>query len=141
MSSENVQAIRRLLNGFNDGDFGALDELDVHVELQDQPRIPGAAWNHGHQGAVDWAVKLWQSFGQMVLEITEPEVMGEAVVTGWRATGKGKRSGVEVATTGHCVFTMHRGKIRRVQFFETRQAALEAATAVSTNPLPRPLSP
>src|SRR4051812_42279218 len=59
MSSEEVAAVRRLLEGFNRGDPSALDELDPLAELQDEPRIPGAGWNYGAAGAVKWAVKLW----------------------------------------------------------------------------------
>jgi hypothetical protein len=126
MSPDNVETIRRLLRSFNRGDFGALNELDAGAELQDEPRIPGAGWNRGHEGAVDWAVKLWQSFGRVELEIVEPLDLGEAVVARWQALGEGKRSGAEVGMTGHCLFVMHGGKVRRVEFFETHDAALAA---------------
>jgi hypothetical protein len=59
MPTEDVAAVHRLLDAFNRGDFSALDELDPAAELQDEPRIPGAGWNYGHDGAVKWAVKLW----------------------------------------------------------------------------------
>lgn len=58
MSCQNLEAIERLLEGFNRGDFAALNQLDADAELQDQPDIPGAGWNRGHSGAVEWAVKL-----------------------------------------------------------------------------------
>jgi ketosteroid isomerase-like protein len=127
MFSENIEVVTRLLEAFNRGDFGALNELDPRAELQDEPRIPGAGWNYGYQGAVDWAAKLRQSFGELSFAIDDPTEAGESVVTHWRAEGEGKRSGAKVAMAGYCVFTLHRGKVCRVAFFENERSALEAA--------------
>jgi hypothetical protein len=46
------------------------------------------------------------------------------VVVHWRAAGRGKRSGVAVDMDGWCLFTLRLGKIRRVEFFADRAAAL-----------------
>jgi ketosteroid isomerase-like protein len=124
VATGNVDAIRRMLDGFNRGDFAALNELDPQAELQDEPRIPGASWNFGHRGAIDWAVKLWQSFEGLSLEVSEPLEAGDRVVMRWQASGKGKRSGIDVDMRGYCAFTMREGKVRRVEFYETRDAAL-----------------
>lgn len=126
MSTENVDAIRRLLEAFNSGDLAALDELDVDAELQDEPRIPGAGCNYGHRGAVEWAVKLWESFGRLSFQISEPLAAGRPLVVHWRASGVGKRSGVEVDMDGYCAFTMHLGKVRRVEFYPGADDALAA---------------
>jgi ketosteroid isomerase-like protein len=127
MSTGPVDTIQRLLEAFNRGDFAALDELDAAAEIQDETRIPGAGWNFGHQGAIDWAVKLWESFGRLSFDITNPVMTGDCVVVRWHATGRGKRSGVAVDMVGWCTFTLPLGKIRRVEFFADRDAALEAA--------------
>jgi ketosteroid isomerase-like protein len=129
ISEQNADAVRRLLDGFNRGDFAALNELDPQVELQDEPRIPGASWNRGHQGAIDWSVKLWQSFGQLSID-AEPIVVGDCVVARWRAHGTGKRSGIGVDMDGYCVFAMRGGKVRRVQFYENEDTAVKAACEV-----------
>jgi hypothetical protein len=127
MFSENVEVVRRLLVAFNRGDFGALNELDPKAELQDEPRIPGAGWNYGYRGAMDWAIKLRQSFGELSFAIDEPIDAGESVVTHWRAEGEGKRSGVRVAMAGYCVFQLRDGRVRTVEFFETEGSAMNAA--------------
>ena len=129
MPAEDVEAVHRLLNAFNSGDFSALDELDPRAELQDEPRIPGAGWNYGHDGALRWAVKLWQSFGRLSVKIDEPVEEGDCLVTSWRATGVGKRSGIPVDMGGYCVFSMRAAKVCRVEFFESRREALAAARA------------
>jgi ketosteroid isomerase-like protein len=127
VSSENVEVVSRLLSAFNEGDFGALNELDPRAELQDEPRMPGAGWNYGYRGAVDWAQKLRQSFGELSFEIDDPIEAGGCVVTGWRAKGEGKRSGARVAMSGYCLFDLADGKVTRVEFFESERSALAAA--------------
>ena len=127
MRSEDVAAVRRLLNAFNRGDFSALNELDPDAELQDEPRIPGATWHYGHDGAVKWAVKLWQSFGRLSFDIDDPVVASDALVARWYATGVGKRSGITVDMEGYCVFCMRDSKVTRVEFYETEGEALTAA--------------
>jgi ketosteroid isomerase-like protein len=127
VSSQNVEVVRRLLGAFNRGDFGALNDLDAHAELQDEPRIPGAGWNYGYRGAVDWALKLRQSFGELSFAIDEPSEAGGCVITRWRAEGQGKRSGAPVQMGGYCVFGIDGGKVRRVEFFEVERDALDAA--------------
>ena len=127
MFSENVELVRRLLGAFNRGDFGALNELDARAELQDEPRIPGAGWNYGYRGAVDWAQKLRQSFGELSFAIDQPSEAGGCVVTHWRAEGQGKRSGAKVAMAGYCLFSIAGGKVCRVEFFESESGALDAA--------------
>jgi hypothetical protein len=77
-------------------------------------------------------VKLWQSFGRLAFEIDEPvEVPGCCLVTRWRASGVGKRSGIRVDMGGYCVFEMRAGKVRKVRFFETRAEALAAAASAA----------
>jgi len=125
--TQDLAAVHRLLAAFNRGDFAALDEIDSDAEFQDEPRIPGAGWNHGHGGAVRWAVKLWQSFGGLHFEIDEPIASSGCLIAHWYASGIGKRSGIPVDMGGYCVFCMRRTKVSRVEFFETEQAAMGGA--------------
>jgi hypothetical protein len=127
MDSPDVAAVHRLLAAFNRGDFSALDDVDPQAEFQDEPRIPGAGWNYGHSGAVTWSVKLWQAFGCLHLDIGEPVASSGCLIARWQASGIGKRSGIPVDMGGYCVFCMRRAKVSRIEFFETEQAALDAA--------------
>jgi hypothetical protein len=126
-ATEHVAAVRRLLAAFNRGDLAALDEIHPKAEFQDEPRIPGAGWNYGHKGAVDWAVKLWQSFGRLHLDIEEPIASNGCLIARWHASGIGKRSGTPVRMSGYCVFGVRGAKVSRVEFFETEHRALDAA--------------
>ena len=123
--------MHRLLDAFNRGDFSALSEIDPAAELQDEPRMPGAGWNHGHAGAVRWAVKLWQSFGRLRFEIDEPVASAGCLVARWHATGTGKRSGIRVDMEGYCLFGMRRARVWRVEFYETEAEAMSAARSLS----------
>jgi hypothetical protein len=76
---------------------------------------------------VAWAVKLWQAFGRLYLDIGEPVVSGGCLIARWQASGIGKRSGIPVDMGGYCMFLMRRAKVSRVEFFETERAALDAA--------------
>ena len=127
MPTEDVAAVHRLLAAFNRGDFSALDEVAPDAQFQDEPRIPGASWNYGHEGAVQWAVKLWQSFGRLHFEIDEPIVSDDCLVARWHASGTGKRSGIPVDMSGYFLFCMSRAKVSRVEFFENEHEALGAA--------------
>jgi hypothetical protein len=52
---------------------------------------------------------------------------GDNVVVGFRTSGRGKASGAEVEMVGWQVYRIRNGLVIRVQFFETRTEALEAA--------------
>src|ERR687889_310764 len=91
MATTEVATVHRLLAAFNEGDFAALDEVDPDAEFQDEPRIPGAGWNYGHPGAVQWAVKLWQSFGHLHFNIDEAIASNGCLIAHWHASGVGKR--------------------------------------------------
>jgi ketosteroid isomerase-like protein len=125
MPADEVATVRRLLDAFNRGDFSALEELDPNAAIQDEPRMPGAGWNYGYDGAVKWAVKLWQSFGRLSFEIDDPIESEDCLVTRWRATGVGTR----VDMGGYCVFSLRSAKVLRVEFFESQRDALRAARA------------
>jgi hypothetical protein len=131
MDSPDVAAVHRLLAAFNRGDFSALEDVDPEAEFQDEPRIPGAGWNYGHSGAVTWAVKLWQSFSCLHLDIGEPVASSGCLIAPWQASGIGKRSGIPVEMGGYCLFCMRRAKVSRVEFFETEEAALNAARSLT----------
>ncbi len=85
MPTNDVATVNRLLAAFNQGDFTALEEVDPDARFQDEPRIPGAGWNYGHSGAVQWAVKLWQSFGRLHFDIDDPIVSGGCLIARWHA--------------------------------------------------------
>jgi ketosteroid isomerase-like protein len=122
----NVGVIRQMLDCFNRATVGALDHIDTQVEIEDEPRMPGAGWNYGHRGAVEWSSRLRQCFEELSLEISDELESGDCVVARWQAAGRGRRSGAPVEMGGYCVFTLRARRIRRVEFHESLEAALLA---------------
>lgn len=137
----NVAAIREMLECFNRAGFGALGFMDPEVELQDEPRMPDAGWNYGHQGAIGWATRLRQCFQELSLEIGDEIERGDCVVARWRAAGRGRRSGVPVEMRGYCVFSLRAGKVRRVEFHESLDRALKLGFERSMTGLEGPHRP
>ena len=132
MSSEKVEVVRRLLVAFNRGDRVALDELDARAELQDEPRIPGAGWNYGHDGAVHWA----RNFARRSASCRSRSPIPRRPAAPWSPTGE-RRGRASAAGPGSrwratACSTSRGGKVRRVEFFESRRGAIEAALAKDT---------
>jgi hypothetical protein len=94
--------------------------------LSDHPAVD-SGWHRGHKGAVEWAVKYWQAFGQAQVETSAflPLPDGRMLVR-YHARAQGKRSGATVEMTGYGVFTFREGRILRAAAFETRAEALAA---------------
>jgi ketosteroid isomerase-like protein len=144
MSRENIAAIRFLFEAFSAGGEAAarcLDVLAPDIEIQDYPGMPGATWNYGHQGAAAWAVKLFEVFGTFRLEPLELLEIGDRVVVPTRVVATGKRSGVSVALEATAVCTARDGIIHRLEVYETRSEALEAAVRPLPAQAPNTASP
>jgi ketosteroid isomerase-like protein len=127
---EDIEAIRRLYAAFSRPDQGTsatLEELDADVEMQDYPGMPGARWHHGHRGAVEWALELWKAFGRFQLEALEFIDAGDRLVVPTRTTGIGKSSGTPVELTATAVYTFRDHRVLRLDIYETKQQALNAA--------------
>ena len=91
--------------------------------------MPGAGWNYGHDGAVDWARKLRQSFGDLSFTIDNPIEAGGCVVTHGVPRGRASAAGRRWPWVATASSTSAGGKVRRVEFFESRRGATEAALA------------
>jgi hypothetical protein len=59
---------------------------------------------------------------------------GEHVISVVTSRARGRVSGLEVECTG--VWTIHEGKVVRVEWFESREEALEAAGLTGVHPHP-----
>jgi ketosteroid isomerase-like protein len=128
MSQENVEAVRRLVRTFNEGDVEALvAELDSEVEWEEQ-LIPGVEPVYrGHDGVRRWAqLILGEELVPLQGRIEGLTEAGDTVIVAARFEAEGKRSGVPVELAVHLVFTFKQGKVVRRQVFQTRGEALEA---------------
>jgi ketosteroid isomerase-like protein len=128
MSRENVELVRRCFDLFGGGEIEAvLQHVDPAVETIEPPEIPGSATYRGHSGLAvayrHWATQ-WDDFR---VELEELIDAGSDVVAVTRHHGTGRASGATVGAQVAYVFTVHAGKLARMQIFNTRAEALEAA--------------
>ena len=75
------------------------------------------------QWQADWAGP-WEDWGWGPVEFIEA---GERVVAVLRVHAKGRRSGVEVERLNGAVWTLRDGKCVRLDYYDSRDQALQAA--------------
>jgi ketosteroid isomerase-like protein len=130
MSEDMLEAVHGLFAAFSAGGqeaARAVQYLDPEVDLQDHPWVDNA-WHHGHEGAGEWAAKLWSIWKNPAAEVSDAIVIDDArILVRYDARGVGKLSGVPVTDTGWAIFTFRDEKILRAASFRSEEEALEAA--------------
>ena len=119
--------LRRALEAFARGDKAAWDELcDPNVEV-----VPVGDWPEGEirgrEAAWDFFVATEEPWEPGSYEMVEVIDGGDHVVTRLQRDMRGKSSGVEVQYDYWLVVTSRDGKALRLEWFELREEALEAA--------------
>jgi ketosteroid isomerase-like protein len=129
LAQENVEVVKRVMRGFADQDTAAaLADVD-----------PQATLDWSNSDALDSGVytghAAWRAFVQ-----ARDEVLGgrrfdsvefltptaDTVVLIVRMQEQGRASGIEVATHGAAVWTLHGGKIVRLKIYQSSAEALKA---------------
>jgi ketosteroid isomerase-like protein len=127
MSQENVEIVRRIYDGWSRGDFSAGTNLmapDFEWQQHDEAVEPGS-----HRGAsIGGAIrKIFEVYDDFRVEPEEYVDAGDQVVVIARNRATGRGSGVELDQRFAFVWTVQQGKLVRLQVFEDRRDALEAA--------------
>jgi ketosteroid isomerase-like protein len=126
MSQENVEVVRRLFEA--QGTPGFLKLLDPHVVWLNHASAPETRPYVGHEGVVQWYAGFQRHIGDMRFDPIELiDAGGDQVVSVHRVVAIGQASGAAVEQTAASVITLLNKRIVRVQGFETRARALEAA--------------
>jgi ketosteroid isomerase-like protein len=126
MSQENVEIVRRAfayeIHGV--GDRAEAEEIfDPNVLMNPSNEGP----SHGF-GAMRDDYERWASvFEELSVTIEEIIDAGDQIVVVAHHEGRGRKSGVKVDTRFYEVYTVHEGKVSRVDEFTERAEALEAA--------------
>ena len=82
---------------------------------------------HGHDGVRQYWRETTSAFGEIDFEVEELIDAGEQVLAVIREREVGRASGAPVEATHLAVYTLGGGKVIRLQVFDDRQQALEAA--------------
>jgi ketosteroid isomerase-like protein len=131
MSQENVEAFKRGLEAGNRGDVETLlDELDPKVEWHSALHaLMGGEQTvfRGHDGVRKMMRDLYETFGEIQIEITEIRDLGDRLVAIGRNRARGKASGAEIVTPFAFVTEIKDGKTISVRGYLNPKEALEAA--------------
>jgi ketosteroid isomerase-like protein len=129
MSRENVEIVRRVWEAAQRRNsevvFGLYDPAIVWQVHYGPVELRGLY--HGHEG-VRQLFQQWREPFETYQEHAGTFIDGgDNVVVGIRLSGRGKASGVEVEMPRWMVYTIRDGLVIRVDLFETKVEALEAA--------------
>jgi ketosteroid isomerase-like protein len=125
MSQENVEVVRWFF-----GDTSRFFEvLDEQVELDIRPMTPGyQEIIHGKDAVIDFWRDYIDTWDEITFELIEIREAGEdQVVVIQDQRGRGKGSGASFELRSGTIFTLRAGRLVRMRFFATPEAALEAA--------------
>jgi ketosteroid isomerase-like protein len=129
MSQENVEVVRRAMAAFGRGDREAfLAEVSPEVVIKQTAPIPDARAYHGHAGMMQVISDWGQVFDDLVMTPEEFTDAGhDKVIVRVRQNARGAGSGVPVEFDTWFVYGIGGGKIVRLEMFNYRNQALEAA--------------
>ncbi len=126
MSRENVEIARRGWEAYERGDLSAAI-ADISSDVVTYTPMPVRGTYHGRegmlQGLLDWA----ESFDDLVITAEEYIDAGDKVVVRTRQRASGVGSGARVETDIWYVYTVHAGKVVRIDIVQNRSEALKAA--------------
>jgi uncharacterized protein len=128
MSRENVEAVRRLYEAFNErGLAGLYEHWDPDIEWHDVAELPDAGVHHGREAAAEAFQRYLDIGGDFKVEVDEFIEAGDEVVAIWRYRARGAASGLPLdQEIGHVWLVKDRRLVRLRQFL-SRDKALEAA--------------
>jgi ketosteroid isomerase-like protein len=126
-AQESVEALRRAYDAWAQGDFSRRELFDPDIEGVWAAELPDPHVDQGVEALVassrEW-LSAWDAFRLEAESFLPAE---DKVVVLVVLRGRGKGSGVEVATPAAHVWTMRRDKAIRVEAYMDRAKPLEAA--------------
>jgi ketosteroid isomerase-like protein len=134
MSEENVEIVRLAYDYVSTGRDAAtvLEIYDPEVEwdISQAPARHLLGEPHvfrGHDGLRKFFQAWYEAWAEVKPDLEELRDVGDQVIAIETTRGRGRTSGLDVEITHASVWTVRKGKITRVQWFATREEALEAA--------------
>ena len=132
MSQENVEIVRSIYEAAARRDAAIPFEVyaeDILWDLSNSRRallLTRRAY-HGHEGVREFWRDSLSVFGVIDFEVEELIDAGDRVLATIREREIGRASGAPVQATHVAVYTLGDGKVTRLQVFDDRSEALEAA--------------
>jgi ketosteroid isomerase-like protein len=126
MSEANVEIVRRGTEQFMATGEPPWEIIDEGVEVYDHD-TPDQGDYRGHAGYARWLEDWGAAWAEWSIEPEEFIDAADSVVVFFRMRTKGRGSGVEVERQDAIVFKLRNGRIVRVDYYNDRRQALEAA--------------
>ena len=129
MSQENLDLVRSICTAWDRGDYSQVGWADPDIEFVTADGPQPGTWKGLAGMAEGWRTWLsaWEDFRQQAVEYRELD--DERVLVSFRATGRGKTSGLDLAQMhplGAGVFHVREGRVTRFVVYRDRAQALEA---------------
>jgi ketosteroid isomerase-like protein len=124
MSQENVELIRIFNEHFIATGEPAWEALHEDVEAHDHD-IMDAGEYRGHEGVARWLEDWSAAWSQFTLDTREYIDAGDSVVIVFLMKATGRGSGLEIEREDAMVCRMRDGLVARIDYFNSRQQALE----------------
>ena len=128
MSEENVEIVRGIHDEWSRGNLRAgADLYDPHVVFIPRRDLPDPGRHLGPDGIRQWMRRWLEAWTDFSLTAEELIAVGESVIVRVRQRGTGKTSGAPVELTFFQVWTFRGRSVIRIEQFEAKDEALEAA--------------
>jgi ketosteroid isomerase-like protein len=124
MSQENVDLVRRALEGFAAGQI-LWDTVDENIEIHDHDILDAGEYR-GHAGFRRWVEDWATGLPAISLELEEFIDAGERVVAVFLVKATPRGSTAQVERRDGIVYTCRDGRIARFDYYNSRDQALRA---------------
>ncbi|HEY0517577.1 MAG TPA: nuclear transport factor 2 family protein [Solirubrobacteraceae bacterium] len=127
MSQKNVEIVTRAMEAYLGGDKATVRELSApDIVISGRPDQPDVRDHRGYDGMLQASAEWLEAWGEHSIEPARVWDVEDFVFVAARESGRGKISGVLLATETTFVFTVSEGRIVRIQIFGSEHEALEA---------------
>jgi ketosteroid isomerase-like protein len=127
VSSENLDAVRRIHERWAQGDFSSVDWANPEIVFRDNALLSEHAYHGVEEMGRQWSdwLHTWKGFRSEPLEYFE---RGDQVVTFNRFSGSARASGLPLSEIpGAARFVFRDGKVIELQIYADRKLALRDA--------------
>jgi ketosteroid isomerase-like protein len=126
MSYENVELVRRVYEGWAEGDFSRIDLFhpEIEFEMVDWPHQISVRGISAMRETWRDTLRAWDDFRSIPIEYVD---YGRNIVVVNHIEGSGKESGAEVSADTATVWTVEDGLVTRLALYWDTDTAREAA--------------
>jgi ketosteroid isomerase-like protein len=130
MSQENVEVVRRLIDGWKRGDreaWLAMSHPDVEWSSAILRQVEGGDAVRRGRAELGQFWDDWHALWDLDIEVSELRDLGDTVLVLAQLRTRGKSSGAEVERSIGYTFEFEDGLVRRARAYPSPEEALEAA--------------